>query len=146
MKLRAIFSVAAVFFQSAGGAALPRETVQKPPYFILTGDSTVAVDGGWGYGFLSYVQSPADGINPAKGGATTVSFRAQGLWDQALQAVRDNAADFDPIVTIQFGHNDQKAEANISNEQFRENLITMGNEVKEAGGTPVRMRQSPSNP
>ncbi|KAF6798259.1 GDSL-like lipase acylhydrolase [Colletotrichum sojae] len=109
----------------------------KPPYFLLTGDSTVAVNGGWGDGFLSFVESPADGKNYGKSGATTVSFRAQGIWDTVINEVKANKDAFSPIVTIQFGHNDQKEAAGISQEQFQANLETLANEVTTAGGTPI---------
>lgn len=121
--------------------SLPRASTAaaKPPYFILTGDSTVAVNGGWGDGFLSFVADPADGVNSGKSGATTVSFRANGRWDGVLSDIADNKADYEPIVTIQFGHNDQKATSGISLEQFGENLQDLANEVIEAGGTPVSL-------
>ncbi|KAI9155622.1 O-methyltransferase family 3 [Paramyrothecium foliicola] len=108
-----------------------------PPYFVLTGDSTVAVSGGWGNGFLSYLKSTSGGINPAKGGATTASFRAEGRWATALNAVKDKKGTNEVIVTIQFGHNDQKETSGISPAQFKANLKTMANEVKSAGGTPI---------
>lgn len=38
----------------------------------------------------------------------------------------------------QFGHNDQKAAANISLSEYQKNLENLATEVKEAGGTPVR--------
>lgn len=138
MKFSLVFSyiLAGATTTQAGVAA----SAEKPPYFVLTGDSTVAVEGGWGNGFLSFLKDPADGINPAKGGATTASFRAEGLWDSTLKAVKNNKKKFSPIVTIQFGHNDQKATSGVSLEQFRKNLEIMVDEVKHAGGTPVCTR------
>ncbi|KAM0327488.1 hypothetical protein ACHAQA_005776 [Verticillium albo-atrum] len=128
-----------IFALSALGPAQasPSSYGQKPPYFVLTGDSTVAVAGGWGDGFLALLKEPADGINPAKGGATTVSFRADGRWDIAIEAVKNNTGTHSPIVTIQFGHNDQKAASGISLAEFQANLVTLANEVIEAGGTPI---------
>ncbi|KAH7129189.1 SGNH hydrolase-type esterase domain-containing protein [Dactylonectria macrodidyma] len=117
--------------------AAPAVHHKKPPYFILTGDSTVAINGGWGNGFLSVLKSGADGINRGKSGATTVSFRNQGRWNSTLEDVETYKDDYRPIVTIQFGHNDQKTSANISLDEFRTNLEVMANEVKEAGGTPI---------
>lgn len=38
---------------------------------------------------------------------------------------------------MQFGHNDQKAAANISLSEFQTNLENFAKEVKAAGGTPV---------
>ena len=39
---------------------------------------------------------------------------------------------------VQFGHNDQKASANISIEEYSTNLENLALEAKAAGGTPVR--------
>jgi lysophospholipase L1-like esterase len=117
--------------------SLPVVCQQLPPYFILTGDSTVAVDGGWGDGFLAYLKNGASGINPAKSGATTVSFRDDGHWAAAINAMNQHKADYRPIVTIQFGHNDQKEASGISLAQYKQNLIDLAAEVKAAGGTPI---------
>jgi lysophospholipase L1-like esterase len=117
--------------------SVPSSSIGKPPYFILAGDSTTASEGGWGDALLSYLIDPADGTNPAKNGATTVSFRDEGLWDQALKNIPQHRADFEPLVTLQFGHNDQKPEKNITLDQFRDNLSEMAQEVEELGGIPV---------
>lgn len=82
------------------------------PAFVLTGDSTTAVQssggGGWGNGFLSFLKSPAWGVNLGHNGATTVSFVNGGDWATAMGDVDDKTADgYDVYVTIQFGHNDQ---------------------------------------
>ncbi|KAF4982967.1 hypothetical protein FZEAL_1537 [Fusarium zealandicum] len=106
----------------------------KNPYFILTGDSTTAVKGGWGDGFLSFLKNPAAGINVAKSGATTVSFRNGGYWATAMKELKNHVKDYEPIVTIQFGHNDQKS---LTIDEFTENLTQLAKEVKEAGGTPI---------
>ncbi|KAJ4184400.1 hypothetical protein NW767_013285 [Fusarium falciforme] len=111
---------------------------EKPPYLILTGDSTVAVNGGWGNGLLSILRDGADGVNRAKSGATTVSFR-KDRWADVLLDIEEHRGDYRPVVTIQFGHNDQKESAGISLEEFKSNLEDLADEVKEAGGTPVRL-------
>lgn len=118
--------------------------VALPPYFVTTGDSTVAVDGGWGDGLLSYLKNTSGGINPAKGGATTASFRAEGHWTTALNAVKDKKATNKVFVTIQFGHNDQKETSGITAAKFVENLKAMANEIKANGGTPVRASRNSS--
>jgi len=41
------------------------------------------------------------------------------------------------LSAIQFGHNDQKAAANISIAQFSTNLANMVSDVHTAGGTPI---------
>ncbi|KAF4435939.1 acetylesterase [Fusarium austroafricanum] len=126
MKFLSIASVALGLF---GGSQ-----AKKSPFFILTGDSTVATGGGWGDALLNGTKRPGGGINIAKNGATTVSFRAQGLWDTALENVKTHKKDHEAIVTIQFGHNDQKT---LTLEQYSDNLHTMIGEVKEAGGTAI---------
>jgi len=40
-------------------------------------------------------------------------------------------------VTIQFGHNDQKADKGISTAQFENNLMKMVKEIKDLKGVPV---------
>ncbi|KFA48760.1 hypothetical protein S40293_01589 [Stachybotrys chartarum IBT 40293] len=117
--------------------AAPTTNCAKPPYFITTGDSTVATGGGWGDGLMSFLTNSAAGVNTAKNGATTVSFRDEGLWDTSIAAVKANSQEYSPIVTIQFGHNDQKPEKNISLAQYQQNLETMAREVQHAGGTPI---------
>lgn len=113
----------------------------KPPAFFLAGDSTTAVQaqngGGWGNGFLSFLNSPAWGTNYGHNGATTVSFRNGGDWAAVLGKVEDNKSNYDCWVTIQFGHNDQKADKHITLQMYQDNLVRMTEEVKSAGGTPV---------
>jgi lysophospholipase L1-like esterase len=114
----------------------------KPPYFLLAGDSTTAVQsangGGWGDGFLTTTLSQgAGGHNYGHNGATTVSFRQGGDWATVLKKVEEVKAKYQPYVTIQFGHNDQKPKANISVEEYTTNLETYVGEVQKAGATPI---------
>ncbi|KAH6678733.1 carbohydrate esterase family 12 protein [Halenospora varia] len=115
--------------------------VKKPAAFYLAGDSTTAAQsaggGGWGIGFLKTLVNGAIGTDFGHNGATTVSFVAGADWPSVLDAVSRSKADFVPYVTIQFGHNDQKAAANISIDQFTTNLKTMASQVIAAGGTPI---------
>lgn len=108
----------------------------KPPHFFLIGDSTVAVDGGWGNGFLSYLNAPAKGDNRGVSGSTTVSWKSNGRWDTLIKDVSGAKAEFEPVVTIQFGHNDQKV---MQLDEFHANLVDIGNQIKAAGGTPVSL-------
>ncbi|KAB2576366.1 putative gdsl-like lipase acylhydrolase protein [Lasiodiplodia theobromae] len=117
---------------------LPRADL--PAAFFLAGDSTTAPSGGWGDGFLTTtLANGAWGTNFAKSGATTVSFRNGGYWDSTIEAVKNVTAngDYTAWVTIQFGHNDQKASANITTEEFATNLGVFVDEVLEAGGNPI---------
>ncbi|KAF5662782.1 putative acetylesterase [Fusarium denticulatum] len=114
----------------------PVARAAKPPQFFLIGDSTVAIDGGWGNGFLSYLNAPAKGDNRGVSGSTTVSWKSNGRWDTLIKDVSAAKADFEPVVTIQFGHNDQKV---MQLDEFHANLVDIGNQIKEAGGTPASL-------
>lgn len=113
----------------------------NPPAFILAGDSTTAVQaangGGWGNGFISFLTSPAFGVNKGHNGATTKSFVDGGDWDVVKGLVTDNTANYDVYVTIQFGHNDQKDTSGVTLEQFQANLVNLASDVLSLGATPV---------
>ncbi|KAJ5375866.1 Esterase SGNH hydrolase-type subgroup [Penicillium concentricum] len=114
----------------------------KAPYFILAGDSTTASQssdgGGWGDGFLNTTLfEGACGRNFGHNGATTVRFRDEGRWDNVIGTVRQVEHDYDPFVTIQFGHNDQLPAAKISLSQYISNLERFVTEAFAAGATPI---------
>lgn len=105
MKLSALAtSLASVLIAVA---ATPVSRQVKPAAFFLAGDSTTAVNGGWGDGFLATLQNSAIGQNKGHSGTTTVSFVGGGDWGKVLDLVKSNQAKHDCYVTIQFGHNDQ---------------------------------------
>ena len=60
----------------------------------------MAVNSGWGPGFMKRLSADVECINFARGGRSSKSFIAEGLWKQCLDAKPD-------YVLIQFGHNDQ---------------------------------------
>ncbi|WAO91726.1 SGNH-hydro domain-containing protein [Fusarium falciforme] len=126
-----LFSI--TLFAIISGAS-PANFCAKPPYFLLIGDSTVAVNGGWGNGFLSYLKSPGLGENRGVSGSTTVSWKSNGRWDALIETIEASKGEFEPIVTIQFGHNDQKV---LGQDEFRDNLQAMAIEIEEVGGTPI---------
>lgn len=77
-----------------------------PAYFLLAGDSTTATQsdngGGWGDGFLNTtLQGGAAGKNYGHNGATTVSFREDGDWDEVLGDVKDKKGAYEVWVTVQ---------------------------------------------
>ncbi|KAK2740088.1 hypothetical protein FQN55_009037 [Onygenales sp. PD_40] len=109
--------------------------IAQAPAFFLAGDSTTAPLGGWGPAFIPSLTNGSIGTNFAASGRTTTSFRADGYWDQVLEAVAESAATHIPYVTIQFGHNDQKTDAGL--EVFVDNLVEMDGEVRAAGGVPI---------
>lgn len=129
-------------FIFATANALPQARADKPAAFFLAGDSTTAVQstggGGWGNGFLNTtLKNGATGKNYGHNGATTVSFREGGDWATVLKAVQNAKADYTPYVTIQFGHNDQKTDKNISLAQYSANLAQFVADVRDAGGNPI---------
>jgi lysophospholipase L1-like esterase len=76
--------------------------VRKPGTTVridLIGDSTQTDHAGYGRGFCANLSAKVDCVNMARGGASTRSFRAQGLWERSLQTKPD-------YMLIQFGHND----------------------------------------
>ncbi|MBT2227384.1 rhamnogalacturonan acetylesterase [Nonomuraea sp. NEAU-A123] len=100
---------------------------------LLAGDSTVASCpaaeapmSGWGAQLAAHTGGPVR--NFAKGGATTASHRAEGLWAALLLEVTPG-----DVVVIQFGHNDQK-EPGLP---YRENLRLFAEEARRAGALPV---------
>ncbi|KAF2646520.1 esterase [Massarina eburnea CBS 473.64] len=110
----------------------------KGIYFLLAGDSTTAPNGGWGDAFLSTtVASGSSGHNYGHGGATTASFRSGGDWAKVTNDIGTYKSTYDVYVTIQFGHNDQKANSGVTVEQFKANLLKFAQETTSAGGAPI---------
>jgi hypothetical protein len=138
MKFPIIHSLWAVSALVSSASGSLENCAPKPPYLFLIGDSTVAINGGWGNGLLSYRKSPAEGENQGVSGSTTVSWKSNDRWEKLLAGIEAVKDEFEPIVTIQFGHNDQKV---LELDEFRDNLEAIALEIEEAGGTPVsRMR------
>jgi lysophospholipase L1-like esterase len=115
-------------------SAGPTSRAAKPPFILLIGDSTVNSNGGWGDGLLSYLKDASQGENRAKGGSTTVSWRAEGRWEKLVARIQTLKAKYEPIVTIQFGHNDQKS---MSLDAYESNLVTLAVDIENLGATPV---------
>ena len=106
---------------------------------LLAGDSTVAncptheyPMSGWGAQLPPHIYTWAAVHNFAKGGASTESFREEGLWGQLLA----EAAHGD-LVLIQFGHNDQKKPHLAARTGYAANLRRMVAEVRALGALPV---------
>lgn len=81
---------------------------------------------GWGAQLGAHLGGPVR--NFAKGGATTASHRAEGLWEALLLEAGPG-----DVVVIQFGHNDQKEPAL----PYQENLRAFVEEARGAGTLPV---------
>lgn len=125
-------------------AASAQVPADPPPFkavkIVLVGDSTTAVQGGWGPSFCGkHVTSFAACINLARGGRSSGSYRAEGSWALAMDEIR--AGGFvDTYVLIQFGHNDQPGKPGRSTDlatEFPANMKRYVEEVRAAGGKPV---------
>jgi lysophospholipase L1-like esterase len=121
-------------------AAAPAAAPIRASKIILVGDSTVAVQGGWGSSFCSeHVTSFAACLNLARGGRSTSSYRAEGSWDLALAEARTPGYQSTWIL-IQFGHNDQPGKPGRSTDlatEFPANLRRYVTEARAAGATPI---------
>jgi lysophospholipase L1-like esterase len=119
------------------GHGIPRaggQTAVTKTTFMLAGDSTVADQSGWGKGFQQLLSDRAACHNLAKGGRSSRSFRAEGWWQQCLEAQPD-------YLLIQFGHNDQPGKGpereSAADTEFREHLRQFVRESRAAGIKPV---------
>lgn len=112
----------------------------RPTKIILIGDSTVAVQGGWGGSFCSeHVSSLAACVNLGRGGRSSGSYIAEGSWDLALAEARAPGY-LSTWVLIQFGHNDQPGKPGRSTNlatEFPANLERYVKEARAVGAKPV---------
>jgi lysophospholipase L1-like esterase len=109
---------------------------------LLVGDSTVATykpddeRQGWGGELGRCFDDRVHIINRARNGRSSKSFRAEGLWDEAMKSKAD-------YVLIQFGHNDNpgksadRATNAAPDGDFRENLRRYVTDVRAKGAKPV---------
>jgi lysophospholipase L1-like esterase len=101
----------------------------------LIGDSTQTDHAGYGRGFCANFTAKVDCVNMARGGASTRTFREQGLWARSLQTKPD-------YMVIQFGHNDMVNKENpqprqVPMAEYEANLRKYVEEARAAGITPV---------
>ena len=107
---------------------------------ILVGDSTMNTKTGYGDALCMLFKRDVKCINLAKGGRSSKSFRAEGLWDNVQTLLKAPDAYRATYVLIQFGHNDQPGKAERSTDlatEFPANIARYVDEVKALGGTPV---------
>ena len=127
----------------ATSPAAPDPNAPKPiraSKIILVGDSTTAVQGGWGGSFCAeHVTSFAACVNLARGGRSSGSYLAEGSWELALAEARAPGY-ANKWILIQFGHNDQPGKPGRSTDlatEFPANLRRYVNEARAAGAKPV---------
>ncbi len=117
--MRLYFSIAVLMSVAACNAQDKAVTVG------LIGDSTVAVQSGWGPAFAGRFNSHAKIVNYAKNGATL----------QALSKKLDALVKLKPdYILIQFGHNDQKR---YDTKVYTAHLQSYVERIRKAGGKPI---------
>lgn len=118
----------------------PAPTPIRASKIVLVGDSTTAVQGGWGPAFCArHVTSFLTCTNLARGGRSTYNYRAEGSWTLAEAEMRTPG--YATIwVLVQFGHNDQPGKPGRSTDlqrEFPDNLRRYLREIRAAGAQPV---------
>jgi lysophospholipase L1-like esterase len=100
----------------------------------LIGDSTQTDNAGYGRGFCANLSPKVDCLNVAKGGASTKTYREDGLWDRALSTRPD-------YMLIQFGHNDMESSDHLARqvtiEVYEQNLRRFVEEARAHGVKPI---------
>jgi lysophospholipase L1-like esterase len=111
-----------------------------PARVILVGDSTMAPNTGYGDALCARFRPDVGCLNLGRGGRSTGSYRAEGLWDKVQEQLRDSAPYSATYVLIQFGHNDQPGKPGRSTDlvtQYPANLARYVNEVRALGAIPI---------
>src|SRR3974377_2597969 len=106
--------------------------LQPPVRIVLVGDSTVTDQAGWGSGFSQFLTAGAECVNTARGGRSSMSFRKEGLWTNAL-ALKGN------YYLIQFGHNNEPGKPGRSTDMatFVSDMASYVEEARATGAKPV---------
>ncbi len=108
---------------------------------ILVGDSTMATKSGYGDALCARFRTEVDCVNLARGGRSSGSFRAEGLWNRVQELLTQSASiGITSYVLIQFGHNDQPGKPGRSTDlltEFPVNMTRYVSEVKQWGGVPI---------
>lgn len=135
-----LFLLCAAFHASANDSDRPPIKPIRASKIVLVGDSTTAVQGGWGPSFCAqHVTSFLACVNLARGGRSSYNYRAEGSWDIALHELRKGPYQA-VYVLVQFGHNDQPGKPGRSTDlatEFPDNLRRYVREIRAAGAQPV---------
>jgi lysophospholipase L1-like esterase len=105
-----------------------------PVHIVLTGDSTVAIGGGWGAAFCVLMTPNVECLNLARNGRSSKSYYDEGLWQQALEKHPD-------YILIQFGHNDMPGKGPLRETDpettYAANMRRYIEQARTAGAQPV---------
>lgn len=133
-----VLTAAVAYVSAKAQLDSPANPVARKPGTVvkieLIGDSTQTDNAGYGRGFCANLTAQVDCVNMAKGGASTKTYREEGLWDQALATKPD-------YMLIQFGHNDEETpehlERQTSMAEYEANLRRFIEEARADGVRPV---------
>ena len=131
--------IAVALIALAFTASAHAETL-KPIRVIMIGDSTMTEKSGYGTGFCAQFRPEVTCINLARGGRSSKSYRVEGLWDKAMDQVRDNKGYAKTYVWIGFGHNDGSPKPERHTDivtEFPLNMRQYGVDLAAAGATPI---------
>lgn len=140
MKRRLLASLIATSLLACITLAHAQSGATMQGLIILVGDSTMATFNGYGDVVCSKVAPGVECLNLAKNGRSSKSFRAEGLWDDVLVRLKNNAPGRPAYVLLQFGHNDQPGKPGRSTDvqtEFPDNMTRYVSELRQAGATPV---------
>lgn len=144
-QLRTVLGVSslslAMLASNVTSAQTPSIATSPQMRVILVGDSTMATKSGYGDALCARFTAEVDCVNLARGGRSSGSFRAEGLWNRVQELLTQSASSsITSYVLIQFGHNDQPGKPGRSTDlvtEFPVNMTRYVNEVTQWGGVPV---------
>ncbi len=123
---------------------LPLAALAERGTVYLAGDSTMAAHTGYGDALCARLRPEWACVNLARGGRSTLSYRAEDLWEALLQRLKAELAQGQPAqpphVLIQFGHNDQPGKPGRSTDlatEYPANLQRLVDELRAVGAVPV---------
>jgi lysophospholipase L1-like esterase len=132
--------LAAALLAAPVAAQAENAPVFKAPKIVLVGDSTTAVNSGWGGSFCAkHVSSTVACVNLGRGGRSSRTYREEGSWALALKEMSSGGFER-TYVLIQLGHNDQPGRPERSTDlvsEFPVNIRRFVDEARAAGATPV---------
>lgn len=117
--------------------AMPLQAQTLGMRLLLVGDSTLAPRSGYGNALCQRLDKIAC-LNLARGGRSSKSYRAEGLWASVLTLTREGGQH--DLVLLQFGHNDQPGKPGRSTDlatEFGANLAAYVQELRASGAELV---------
>ena len=130
MKSKLLFLATVLF--CFGAAADETTNAAHKIKIVLVGDSTMNDGGGWGYGFKQFVTPDVEVVNAAMNGRSTMSFKNEGRWTNALALQGD-------YYFVQFGHNNQPGKPGRSTDMptFIADMKQYVDDARAIGAKPV---------